>query len=413
MLDQIKVLSSAEAVVCVLSNTLPDACPIIDFVIDQEAIDGGAYSDMCTLKIPANHTDVQYITQGNYLLFQDNDGNWQEYKIVQTMRHDSDASSTIEALGEHAFYELLGEPLDDIRPTTTTASLAVTQAITGTRWELGTGADLGSHSCRIYKTSVLSGLQTIAEAWGGELFFKLEVTGSVITARKVDVLATRGNVTGKRFEFHKDLVDVVQTINMQNLATALIGRGKGVEVDGGTETEDPAYGRRLEFTDVVWTIAGGDPADKPADQNWIGDDTAKAAYGPGGTRHIYAYKTFDDCTDAEELLQLTYDELQTRKAPETTYEMEAITLEEISGLEHEAVRFGDTVYVIDDAVTPIITGTARVFRIKRNYVDPTDCKVILGNYIPSSTSNIANILKYQKGMLDRSGTWDRANAITA
>jgi hypothetical protein len=183
-------------------------------------------------------------------------------------------------------------------------------------------------------------------------------------------------------------------------------------VYGGTATEDPAYGRRLEFDGVEWTVAGGDPADKPLGQNWIGDETARAAYGHGG-RHKFAFVTFDQCTDAEELLQLTYNELQARKVPQTTYEMSVIVLEEISGYEHEAVRLGDTVNIINTAVSPAITGQARVIRIDRSYIDPADCNVVLGNYIPTSYNTISKIQQQQNLMLDRSGVWDRANAISA
>lgn len=411
MLDQIKLLNSAEALICVMSNKMTGALPVIDFRQIQEAQEGGSYSDTCLLTVPANHSDAQYVIRGNYLLFQDLDGLWQEYRIVDVQRTDSMDGSTITATGEHAFYELLGEPINDIRPTSTTATAAVIQALTGTRWSIGTGDSLGDNSCRIYKTSVLSALSTIAKTWGGELRFWIQVTGNVISGRRVDILSQRGTVTNKRFEFRKDLVSVTQTVNMQNLATALIGRGKGVEVDGGSATEDPAYGRRLEFDEIAWATGDGDPADKPLGQNWIGDDTAASAYGPGG-RHIFSFVQYDDCTDAEELLTLTYNELQVRKAPQTTYELSAVVLEELSGYSHEAVRLGDTVRIINAAVSPVSTGEARVIYIDRSLTDPTSCQLIIGNYIPTLSDSTVQIQQAQQSILDRSGVWDRSNAIT-
>jgi hypothetical protein len=208
------------------------------------------------------------------------------------------------------------------------------------------------------------------------------MTGGVITGRYVDILTRRGTVAGKRFELRKDMTQIESTVDIRNLATALVGRGKGVEVDGGTDNTDPAYGRRLEFTDVVWSVAGGDPADKPVGQNWIEDAEASAAYGPGG-RKIVQTVTFDDVTDAEVLLQMTYDELQVRKVPQVTYTMSVIDLEELTGYSHEAVRFGDTNNVINNATIPAITGQARVIRVDRNLIDPRDCSVTLGNYQPT------------------------------
>jgi phage minor structural protein len=412
MLDQIMILDSGENLAAVFSNTIPEACAIIEQREQKEMMAGGIYSDICLLTIPADHIDAQHIVNGNYIVFEDADGYYQEYKIIDTSREDAQAESRIVATCEHAFYELYGEAIDDIRPTETTASLAVIQALDGTRWEIGTGADLGNNSTRIYKTKVLNALSQIATVWGGELRFYIEVIAGVIVSRKVDILASIGNVTGKRFEFRKDLVSIRYNENMQNLATALIGRGKGVEVYGGTETTDPAYGRRLEFDEIVWTVAGGDPADKPYGQNWIGDDTAAAAYGPGG-RHIKDFIELDDCTDAEELLQLTYDKLQERKAPLCTYEMAVITLEELSGYEHEAVRLGDTVNVINAAASPAITGTARVIKIDKNLINPADCAVTLGNYIPSMVNTLVKTQAKQSALTARSGVWDRANAIEA
>jgi phage minor structural protein len=412
MLDQLKLLDGNESVVAVFSNKLPNACPMIDFRIRQEMFDGGSYTDTCLLKVPANHADAAYVTNGYYLLFQDDDGYWQEYRIADVVRVDDMEGSYIEATGEHAFYELLGEPLDDIRPTSTTATAAVIQALSGTRWTVGTGDDLGSNSTRIYKTNVLTGLAQIASVWGGELRFYLDVVGGVITGRRVDILTQRGNVTGKRFEFRKDLVNITYTRNTQNLATALIGRGKGEEVDGGADSTDPAYGRRIEFTDVVWTTAGGDPADKPADQNWIGDDTAKAAYGPAG-RHVYGYVIFEDCTDEEELLTLTYNELQVRKAPQETWDMSVILLETISGLEHEAIRLGDTTDVINNAAAVVVTGQARVIKLDKSLIMPESGFVTLGSYIPTLSGSKNSLESQTNNLYSRAGVWDRSGAITS
>ncbi len=411
MLDQLKLLDGNESVVAVFSNLLPGACPMLDFRIMQEMYDGGSYSDTCLLKVPANHPDAALIENGYYLLYRDDDGYWQEYRVVEVMRIDDMAGSYIEATGEHAFYELLGEPLNDIRPTNTTATEAVIQALSGTRWTIGTGDDLGSNSTRIYKTNVLTGLAQIASVWGGELRFYLEVVGDAITARKVDILTRRGRETGKRFEFRKDLVDITYRRNTQALATALIGRGRGEELEGGTDTTDPAYGRRIEFADVEWSTDDGDPADKPAGQNWIGDDDAAAAYGPAG-RHIFDFVIFEDCTDPEELLRLTYNELQNRKRPQETWDMTVVMLESISGLDHEAVRLGDTTDVINNAVVPTVTGQARVIRLDKSLVMPENGYVTLGNYVPTLTTTSKAIQKQQENILARAGVWDHAGAIS-
>ncbi len=408
---QITVLNGAEQVIAALSNELPGACPVIEYRTRLEAMEGGVYADTCLLRVPANHTSVleSLVADGNYLLFKDDDGLWQMHRMMRLIRSDDDGS-ILAAEGEHAYYELIGEWIDDIRPTNSTAGAAVTQALAGTRWQLGTATALGLASTRIYKTSVLAGLTAIAKAWKGELRFRLQVTGGVITARYVDILARRGAETGKRFELRKDMTSIRQTIDRTGLYTALVGRGKGVEVEGGSDSENPAYGRRLEFDEVVWTLPT-DPAAKPAGQNWVGDETARLAYGPGG-RHIRGVVTFDDETDAEKLLQRTWNVLQTVKDPRVTYEMDVLVLEELAGMEHEAVRLGDTVNVINNAVTPAITGQARVISIdQERSLAGIDCRVVLGNYVPTISKSLAELQQQLQAMRDRAGVWDHATAI--
>jgi hypothetical protein len=225
-------------------------------------------------------------------------------------------------------------------------------------------------------------------------------------------LTRRGADTGKRFETGKDLISVKQTVNRQGLFTALYGRGKGVEIPGD-DPNNVAYGRRLTFANEIWAIADGDSADKPSLQEWVGDTVALAAYGAvGGTRHIYGYVNFDDEIDAANLLQRTWDYLQTVNAPKVTYELTAVTLEGLTGREHEAVRLGDTNVVINKAYNPWITASVRVVGIDRNLLDDTDAQLTLGNYIPVITDSMIAVQLQQAAMQDRQAVWDNANAIT-
>ena len=149
------------------------------------------------------------------------------------------------------------------------------------------------------------------------------------------------------------------------------------------------YGRRLTFADVVWTEAGGDPADKPAEQEWVGDDDALALYGRSG-RHRYGVYINEDITDGEELLLATWDYLQTINKPRTTYELDVISLEELTGYKHEAVRIGDTVRVIDREFTPELVVSARIIEIDRDLLQPQNTKVVLGSFAPKIIETTIN-----------------------
>jgi phage minor structural protein len=407
MVDILTVYNADETIAAYLSAAGGDACKIISCRQQLTALEGGVYEDKLALTVQADHPDAIFVTKGALIGFFDEDGYFQRYRIVEPTREDAQ-THTITALCEHELYELLSEPIEDVRPTNTTAGEAVASILDGTRWELGVAHDLGANSVRVYYTSVLSGLAQIAARWGGELRFRMTVTGGVVDHRYVDILARRGAVTGKSFVYAKDLLGIKYTENIKGLSTALYGRGKGIEIP----TDDPnskAYGRRLNFADVVWSTDKGDPVDKPLGQEWVGDDAAKAAWGlAGGTRHSFGFVTFDDETDPATLLRRTWDYLQIIKNPLATYEMSVILLEGLTGYEHEAVRLGDTVGVINTSTNPPIVGTARVIALDRNLLDRADAQVTLGNYIPTiDDSTIAQQLALQS-FRDKEGAYDRA-----
>lgn len=85
----------------------------------------------------------------------------------------------------------------------------------------------------------------------------------------------------------------------------------------GEQTAD-GFGRRITFADVVWSSENGDPADKPAGQEWIGDDNSKEQFGrlSGSTRR-HRFGIFEDSeeTDPAKLLQKTWDALTEQKEP--------------------------------------------------------------------------------------------------
>ena len=126
MLEQAHILDINENIVATI-GTMPDACPIIELRQIKELV-GGGYSDTCQLTVPANHADSIYIMEGNYILFQGLDGIWHEYRILKADKVYG-ATSEIVAYGEHAFYELLNDFIDDIRPTEATAGNGINKRV--------------------------------------------------------------------------------------------------------------------------------------------------------------------------------------------------------------------------------------------------------------------------------------------
>jgi phage minor structural protein len=385
----------------VLSNDA-DACPFWDAVHDEKLTGENTF----TFSTVADKEESEFIVEGNSVAFQDKDGYWQLFEIKKTTdTHNSDGI-TREVYAEHAYYELIDSIVTDIRPYNVSAAFALQRALENTRWSVGTVADLGINSTNFYYETALSAVQKVANTWGGELRYRIAINNNQITARYVDLPARRGEVTGKRFEFTKDIKEVKRDIDISNICTAAYGRGKGEEIEtaeGGT-----AYGRRTTFADVVWSIANGDPVDKPAGQEWVGDTDALAQWGRGG-QHRFAIYQDDEETDPDVLLEKTWQYVQEHKVPLITYTMDVLDLERLAGYEHEAVRLGDSVNVRD--IDLGIDVVARIIEIGRDLLLPENTKIVLGNFLP----NLANLSiaqnRINQMVSDRSGVWDRATAF--
>lgn len=329
------------------------------------------------MMIDAGDEKAELFQMGHLVGFYDNDQKYQQFEI-KDVNLTAAAASTLEIYAEHVKYELTKEPLTDIRPTRTSVGQAVSQGLTKTRWQLGDMVDAGNESMRGYYTDVLSYLVKAQDTWSVEMEYELAVERNVIAHRRVNVLTRRGAFRGRRFEYTKDTQSIKGYFSAADIETALIVRGRGVET-GETADGDATYGRRLLIDGVEWRKANGDPLDKPLGDIYIEDPEAKARWGfAGGTRNRFGFVVFEQIEDAQELLQAGYEELQVRKEPSYSYTLEVDDLETTEG-PHEAVRMGDTVYVIHRAVKPAVELEARVIDIDRDLLCDEDTGLELGD----------------------------------
>jgi phage minor structural protein len=389
----------SEMLLTVLSVIDNDQCPFYETEVVEQLNKDFTFN----FSVPADHEDSKHLVKGNLVGFHDLDNNLQVFQIFQTEEEHTGTELKKLISAEHLFYEMADDIVEDQRVVDGTATDALTKALSASRWTVGTVDPLGTGTVNFYYSNGIKNIQDTANEFGGELGFRLVLTGNTISQRLVDMKARRGSDTGKRFEFTKDLSSVKRTEQFDGLKTALYGRGKG------EETENNGYSRKVTFKDIVWTKAGGDPVDKPAGQEWVGDPTALANYGrANATRHRFG--TFDfETTDPRELLEKTWQELQRVSVPRVTYELSVIALEELTGYEHEKVRLGDTVYVIDRELG--LTIEARVIEIKRDLLNPENTEIVLGNFIDDITTYNQKIDELEAVLTDRKGVWDSVEKI--
>lgn len=350
--------------------------------IHREVLNG---ENTFQFSISADSEYNEHVVEGNLVAFRDLDSYWQVFEIKRLVDVHGDGL-TRTAYCEHVFYELLDDIVTDKRPSAD-ATAALAGMLENTRWQVGIVDDLGAASTSAYYISALEAVQKVAEAWQGELNWRCVINGGVIT-RYVDLRAMVGTDTGKQFAYSKDILSIEREVDTSEVITALYGRGKGVETESG------AYGRRLTFADV-------EAPGKPLGQEWIGDNDALARWGRPGGRHRFDVFIDEEETDPVKLLEKTRDELDRRKVPRVTYRLDVVSLEELTGYEHEKVRLGDLVRVIDREFRPELVVSARVIEIERDILDPANTKVVLGSFAPTIVEATINTAKRLNEMANR------------
>jgi len=374
---QLFIFNSLEKIQAVLKDNIKDP-------VWLEKVNGENTFDF---SFPADDSKASYLSEGNLVAFKDDDGNFQLFEISKVNEVHSSNGILKTCHCENAFYELIDDWIEDKRPSSCTAEYALGQILADTRWSVGTVDVVGSDSITFYQQNIMKSLHDIVEKWGGEIRTRVVISGSSITNRYIDLFTTRGTITKKRFEYKHDLKDIQREVDLTNVKTALYGFGRGEEQDTG------GFGRRTNFNDIVWTKPPND-ADKPAAQKWVEDPDAKVLWGRpegGNPRNRFGDFIVDDETDPATLLQKTWDKLQTRNTPRISYALSVVDLEQLSGYDHEAVRLGDTVVVIDREFATAIEVSARVVELQKHLTDPTQTKVVLGNFFPDASDYFSQL----------------------
>lgn len=390
------VLNKDEQVTAALTNNgSPDSCPYYnDFLKEQIATGVATYE----FYVPSNHDVVEEIVEGGNVVISDLDGNLKMFQIMQVT--DTHAQGTSGAGGagsnkyvycEDAGLELINDVIRPVTYSNVTAQTAFTNLLTGQRWAVGHIDDSFIQQSLSYSNyeTILNGLQTAATTYGGELVFRVVINNGAVTGRFVDLVKQRGEVTHKRFVYSKDMLSVQRQVDMTTIATALIGIGNN----------------NVDFKTLNYTKAANG-FDKPSGQDWVGDPEALQQYGHQG---IHVFRTFTYNTDDPgTLLQQTWNALQQQKNPSVTYTMQVTLLERLAGIEHEKVRIGDTVYVIDQSFNPALLLQARILELDTCFSDPMQDVCTLGNYVIVKSNINAQMQAIQMTLLQKQSNWDSA-----
>lgn len=268
----------------------------------------------------------------------------------------------------------------DKRPKDQRARPVIEWLLTGTNWSPRFIAETNQKSTNFYYISTFDALKKVCKVWGLEMQFFVEMNGSQIGARYIDFKRKIGEAVGKRVVYGHNALEILQEVEKTNLYTALVGRGKGEQVSSAEDTGKDAdgYGRKINFEEVVWSKAKGDPLDKPLGQKYLEIPEMTAKYGikqpDGKMRPKIGFVEFSEEEDKNELIKQTYEALIESSRPKLTLKTSTVYL--------KGVQIGDTIRVVRH--DRHLDYDTRIFEITFNRLNNESSDIKLGDRVSES-----------------------------
>ena len=369
----------------------------------ETAIVSRKVNNISTLEItiPTNCEASKAITSTSDLVLFDSKGNIQEFHITDIDDMDEySVNRTIYA--EQSFGELINNIVtgDTVMPTTTNPSDYLAYILSFTRWSVGT-VDTSIYNAKweedLTGLTCLEAFQKLVEKYNCEFEVRYTIDGkNKITGRYVDLKKKIGNNYGKRFEDKKDIIGLKRNLDLDSVKTAIYPR---IKIDSQDENGNNVT-TYIDISSVAWSVANGDPVDKPLGQTVLVNPEADEIYKRYNTKTgnlmekiMYAEWTGDTASDAEDLCRQAWSILKANGVLTPTIEVTASDLYRMSGnnsdYSHEQVDLGDTCIIIDKNFEPELRITTRVMEIEEDILNPVNNTYVFGNYRKTlATSNI-------------------------
>lgn len=374
------VLNSNEELVATLSSgDTGKHTPVLQASVDEKL---DSY-DVLTLQIPADDENAGKLREDSYIIFEDIKG-WREYIVTAVEDVDGDSIvSTVTA--ELSSIELLDEVLlQDYLVDSKEPERLLADALEGTRWQVGYVDESlynSSFNDNVKYMNVLEAIDQLSSKFSAEVAFSYSIDGNKISDRFVNFYKQIGQNSGKRFEVDKDVSEITRTIDTTGIKTAIIAYGKEPEeAEEGQPTPE-----RLTIENVEWSVANGDPTDKPLGQPFIEDTEALEKWGKlnadGSRRNRFMTMEIDAETEAQ-IASMAWVSLGRYTEPKLTYEATVLDLFSLTGDEdytHEKVNLGDTVVIIDNYFTSPLMIQTRIVEMVRDLLEPISNELVLGD----------------------------------
>lgn len=328
--------------------------------------------------IDATVSEELMVQNGEHIGFRCVDGHFRLFTVIKRDNDDSKHQTIIKAT-DAIVQELKEATVEEHQQLDVGLKVAIESLIaasdTTEAWEvIGAEPDRLEKS-RAYFSSVWTMLETCKTLYEWQIIPYYEFDNGKISKRVIELQEDVAVFRGRILKSRKDAANV-SVIKNNPPVTRLYGLGASTG-SGDLQTN-------LTFSEIEWSVAKGDPVDKPKGQSWVEDPEAVAKYGRHG-----ATAPFNGVEDPAELLKKTWEHLQTVKEPSCTVEATIQDLERVPGHEHQIIRLGDLVPI---RLTNATMETARVIGIKRDYIRHWLTKLTIGDKTATVQSQVSSLI---------------------
>lgn len=350
------------------------------------------------LVLDVSHYAAQFLKKDNRIMYRDTIKNkWHEY--VMSGIEQEGYKITVNA--ESSLYDTLSNWIDFIDITGNTVVTGL-QKIFNTcspksNWNAGASDITGNYQMQRTRYTLKEVIFAWANKVQGEIDERIVIYNDKPT-RYVDIKKSIGSNKGKVLYDDRDLTDINIEVPVDTIYTMAYGYGKSETVEG-TEESKP-----ITFKDIVWTVAGGDPVDKPAGQEWVAlPDEYKQKYGYYDTNGILQHRaTGYEESGVElpsELLQRTYDFLLKNVQDQSIYKLTAADYRALN-LNPIEISLGD---IIGARIAKLgdIYISSKVLRYKEDLKNPDNNDFELENNAKSISNDIINNERQITDLKDR------------
>ena len=313
----------------------------------------GLYTTSVEVPVTYNDKGTVYnydkkIRDNDFIGYYDKEGRFQLHKIAAYDIEDN----FIKIKGIHVFFDeaKAGAIIKDRRFIDREIVDGAIAAFDTIGWQVVDHDVSVKKNYNFYNVSPLEALAILQETFEFEFDYWLTFDGKKVTGKSIAVKEKLGKKRpDKRYVYGHNVLSIRAEQDYSEVYTAVIGRGKGEEI-----TETGGYGRRIEFTDVVW--GDNKPLRKPAGSRMLEDENATRLFGykeNGVVKPRIKVEVFSDIESPTELLQASYEWLMANNTPKAVFSLKVP--------DGDGLDLGDEVYVIYRDID--LVKTARVEKV--------------------------------------------------